>query len=77
MRNIPLNLQVIAHEAQTSNKYSALIKAIKEGSEPRSLGECHPAGEFTNDVHTLFPNNLDCLYFCQSASWLNSILKLD
>ena len=49
MRNIPLNLQVIAHEAQTSNKYSALIKAIRKGSEPRSLGESHPAGEFTSD----------------------------
>ena len=37
IRNIPLVLQIITQEAQTSNKYSAMVKAVKEGSEPKSL----------------------------------------
>ena len=37
MTNITLDLQIIAQELQTSNKYASLIKAVQEGSEPKSL----------------------------------------
>ena len=35
MRNIPLDLQIIAEEAKTSNTYQDLIVAIREGKSQK------------------------------------------
>ena len=52
MRNIPLNLQIIAEEAKTSNTYQDLISAIREGKSQQELALSHPGKEFSQDEYT-------------------------
>ena len=52
MRNIPLDLQIIAEEAKTSNTYQDLISAIREGKSQQELAPSHPGKEFSQDEYS-------------------------
>ena len=50
-RNVPLDLLVIAEEAQTSPTYKALMEAIREGKNQKKLPVDHPGKEFTQSEY--------------------------
>ena len=50
-RNIPLDLQIIAKEAQTSNTYKELLEAIRQGKSQKDLPNNHPGKEFSQDEY--------------------------
>ena len=52
MRNIPLDLQIIAEDAKTSNTYHDLISAIREGKSQQELAPSHPGEEFSQDEYS-------------------------
>ena len=52
MRNIPLDLHIIAEEAKTSNTYHDLISAIREGKSQQELAPSHPGKELSQDEYS-------------------------
>ena len=44
-RNVPLDLQIIAEEAQTSKTYKELLEAIRQGTSQKDLPNSHPGKE--------------------------------
>ena len=46
-RNVPLDLQIIAEEAQTSNTYKELLEAIRQGTSQKDLPNSNPGKEFS------------------------------
>ena len=51
MRNLHLDLQIIAEEAQTSTTYEDLLVAIREGKSQQELPNSHPGKEFSQDEY--------------------------
>ena len=50
-RNTPLDLQIIAEEAQTSKTYKELLEAIREGKSQQELPNNHPGKEFSQNEY--------------------------
>merc|ERR1711954_396139 len=50
-RNMPLDLQVIAEEAQTSQTYKELLEAIRQGTSQKDLPNSHLGKEVAQDEY--------------------------